>query len=188
MQMKRIITLLLLLFPFISFSQNTEDLLNSVLSMHEKKDSKGLSSALTNLSKGIENEANTNGGDFKTQLLGQASNLKKLIPLASQGMVKKGPLEKIINTVRILLGANRVSNLLGGGNLVSKAAGLKSGLQLMNVGSSMLGKDSTIPGLISGALNNVDKLGGNAIASNAAEKALPSQLGGLLSAVKGLSF
>ena len=40
--------------------------------------------------------------------------------------------------------------------------------------------------LIGGAMGNVDKLDGGGIAAKAAEKALPSQLGGILDIAKGM--
>ena len=67
------------------------------------------------LSSGIEKEANDTGGDFKAGLLSQVGGLNKLIQLASKGMVKAGPLQKIVNTIKLNLGCNRISNILGGG-------------------------------------------------------------------------
>lgn len=171
-----------------SNAQGLESLLDNALSMQEKGDNDGLAQALSGISNGLEKEANDNGGDFKDKILGQVSGIQKLIPLASKGMVKQGPLQKLVSTIKLLLGANRISNMLGGGgSLIGKAAGLKGSLGLLSAGSSILGGGNSdkLGGLISGAMGNVDKLDGNAMAAKAAEPALKSQLGGILSMVKG---
>jgi hypothetical protein len=114
--------------------------------------------------------------------------LNKLIPLASKGMVKATPLKKIVNTIKLMLGANRIGNMLGGdGGLIGKASALKSGLDLIKSGSSILGGNShTLEKLIGGAMGNVDKLDGGGIAAKAADKTLSSQLGGILGIAKGI--
>lgn len=185
-------TLLAFLFiGFISLSANAQDLeglLDSALSMQQKGDNDGLSNALSGISTGLEKEANENGGDFKDKMLSQVGGIKKLIPLASKGMVKQDPLQKLVSTVKLLLGANRLSNMLGGGgSLIGKAAGLKSSLGLLSAGSSVLGggQADKLGGLISGAMGNVNKLEGNSMAAKAAEPALKNQLGGILGMVKG---
>lgn len=191
--MKKVGVLLFTMFLFGSFSfqsqaQGLEGLLDQALSMQEKGDKKGLADALGGISSGLEKEANDNGGDFKDKILSQVGGINKLIPLASKGMVKQGPLQKLISTIKLLLGANRISNMLGGGgSLIGKAAGLKSSLGLMSAGSSILGggKADQLGGLISGAMGNVDKLDGNKLAAKAAESGLKGQLGGMLDMVKG---
>lgn len=180
--------LLVTLLSLSGSAQGLDGLLDQAMSMQSKGDNKGLANALSGISSGLEKEANDNGGDFKDKLLGQVGGLKKMIPLASKGMVKEGPLKKIINTIKLALGANRISNMLGGGgSLIGKAAGLKSSLGLMSAGSSILGggQADKLGGLISGAMGNVDKLDGNKMAAKAAEPALKNQLGGILSMVKG---
>lgn len=169
-------------------AQGIEDLLESALSMQEKGDNKGLANALSGISSGLEKEANDNGGDFKDKILGQVSGIQKLIPLASKGMVKQGPLQKLVSTIKLLLGANRISNMLGGGgSLIGKGAGLKGSLGLLSAGSSILGggNSNKLGGLISGAMGNVGKLDGNAMTAKAAEPAVKSQLSGILNMVKG---
>ncbi|MGR3810404.1 hypothetical protein [Jiulongibacter sp. NS-SX5] len=163
-------------------------MLDNVVSLQEKGDNKALGNALGSLSKSLEKEANDTGGDFKDGLLKQVGGLNKMIPLASKGMVKAGPLKKLVSTIKLLLGANRVSNLLaGGGGLMGKASALSSGLSMMKGGSSILGGSSDkFSGLIDGAMGNVNKLSGGGMAAKAAEKALPGQLGGILSMAKGV--
>lgn len=172
----------------VAQSPNLDSMLDKVVSLQKKGDNKALGEALGTLSKGLEKEVNQTGGDFKAGLLSQVSGLNKMIPLASKGMVKAGPLQKIISTIKLMLGANRVGNLLnGGGGLMGKAALLKSGLGMMKGGSSALGNNAgQFSGLIDGALGNVNKLNGGGIAGKTAEKALSGQLGGILSMAKGV--
>lgn len=176
------------LMAFTVNAQDLEGLLDSALTMQEKGDNDGLAKALSGISTGLEKEVNDNGGDFKDKILSQVGGIQKLIPLASKGMVKQGPLQKLVSTIKLLLGANRLSNMLGGGgSLIGKAAGLKSNLGLLSAGSSILGggQADKLGGLISGAMGNVNKLEGNSMAAKAAEPALKNQLGGILGMVKG---
>ncbi len=188
--MKRIlgVFVLMLTLSIASEAQSLDGLLDKALSLQEKGDNKGLGDALGMISKGVEKEVGESGGDFKSGLLSQVSGLNKMIPLASKGMVKAGPLKKIINTIKLMLGANRLGNMLGGGgSLIGKASALKSSLSLMKGGSSVLGSNSgKLDGLIDGAMGNVSKLSGGGIAAKAADKALPGQLGGILSMAKGI--
>jgi hypothetical protein len=168
-------------------AQDIAGLLDKVVSLQSKGDNKGLGDAMQLLSKGVEKEANTTGGDFKEGLLSQVGGLNKLIPLASKGLVKAGPLTKIVNTIKLMLGANRIGNMLGGGSLIGKASALKSGLSLMKGGSSILGSKSVgMNDMIGGLMGNVNKLDGGGLAAKAADKALPAQLGGILNMAKGI--
>jgi hypothetical protein len=125
-----------------------------------------------------------------SKILGQVGVLKKMLPMASKGMVKAGPLQKIISTVKMLIGANKISSMLGGGgSLIGKAAGLKSNLGLMKIGMSALGGGSQqdkLGSLIGSAMGNVDLLGKGGFAAKKAEPALKTQLGGIMNLAKGL--
>jgi hypothetical protein len=140
-----------------------------------------LSASVTKLEKQTANSS----GDFKDKLTGQIGNLKNLIPLAKSGLLKGDMLQKAISMVKMALGANQISSLLGGKNLLSNAAGLTSNLNLMKGGLSALGGESANTGgsLINAALSNVNllKTGGAA-----AEPAARKSLGGVLDFAKGL--
>jgi len=102
------------LVGLISNGQSIDGLFDNMMSLQKKGDNKGLTTALGSLTSGLEKEVGETGGDFKAGLLSQVGGLKKLMPLASKGMVKVGPLKKIVNTIKLMLGANRLSNMLGG--------------------------------------------------------------------------
>ncbi|MCU0324074.1 MAG: hypothetical protein MUF45_02315 [Spirosomaceae bacterium] len=167
-------------------AQSIEDLLNNAMSMHEKGDLKGLESALSLSSSKLESEAKESKGDFKDKLTSSLGGLKALIPLAGQGQVKKDGLQKVINTVRLLLGANRLSGMLGGGNLLGNVAGLKGNLGLMQLGMSALGGQSSnqLGSLISSAMGGIGQLERGGVAAKTAEPAVRKQLGGVLDFVK----
>lgn len=174
---------------FSSQAQDLEGLLSSALSMQQKGDNAGLSNALSSISSSLDSElSDGDDNEFKTGLKAQMGGLKSMIPLASKGMVKAGPLQKLINTIRLLAGANRVKKLLGGKSGLSGNIGsLTSGLNLMKAGSSILGdKSSGFESLLGGALGNVSKLGGGGMAAKAVEPALQKQLGGILDMAKGI--
>ncbi|MFN3850310.1 MAG: hypothetical protein ACK4NY_12825 [Spirosomataceae bacterium] len=166
--------------------QSIEDLLDGAMAMQEKGDLKGLQSALSLSSSKLEKETNESKGDFKDKLSSSLGGLKALIPLAGQGLVKKDGLQKIISTVKLLLGANRLSGILGGGNLLGNVAGLKSNLGLMKLGMSALGGESSnqLGSLISSAMGGVGQLEKGGIGAKTAEPAVKKQLGGILDFVK----
>ncbi|MFT5883990.1 MAG: hypothetical protein ACI9IP_000441 [Arcticibacterium sp.] len=170
-----------------SNGQSIDGLLDNVMSLQKKGDNKGLTTALGSLTAGLEKEVGETGGDFKAGLLSQVGSLKKLIPFASKGLLKAGSLKKIINTIKVMLGANRLGNMLGVGSLLGKAAAVKSGLGLMKAGSSIMGsKSGELNDLIGSAMGNSDKLDGGGLAAKGAEKVLSGQLGGILTMVKGV--
>ena len=105
--------------------------------------------------------------------------------MISAGGVQSGVLQKAIALVKMALGANQLSSILGGKNLLGKTAGLTSNLGLMKSGLSLLGGTTAASGgsLISGALSSVNllKTGGAA-----AEPKVRDSLGGVLNFAKGL--
>lgn len=134
-----------------------------------------------------EAQAATSKGDFKDKLMGQAGNLKKLIPGVQSGLVGGNVITKAVSLVKMALGANQISSLLsGGGSLLGSVGALTGGLNLMKGGLPALGGQASATGgsLITNALSGVSKLSG--VGGAAAEPAVKQQLGGVLSFAKGL--
>ncbi len=191
--MKKIQVLLFVLFLTMGVANakamNIESLLDQAVSMQKNGDNSGLTKALTESASMLEEETNDSKGDFKDKLLSSVGGLKGLIPLASKGLVKQNALQKIVSTIKMLLGANRISSLLGsGGSLLGKGVTLGGNLSLMKMGMSALGGGSSsdkIGSLISDAIGSVGNLDSNGLAAKAAEPAIKKQLGGLLDLVKG---
>jgi hypothetical protein len=96
-------------------------------------------------------------------MLSQGDVLNKMLPLASKTMVKQKSLQKVGNTVKLLIRANKISSVLGGsGNLIGKTTGLKSNLVLMKMGISTLdaaSQQDKLGSIISLVMGNVDLLG-----------------------------
>lgn len=134
-----------------------------------------------------EAQAATSKGDFKGKLISQVGNLKKLIPGVQSGLVGGNVLTKAVSLVKMALGANQISNLLGGGgNLLGSVGALTGGLNLLKGGLPSLGGQASAAGgsLISGALSSVSKLGG--MGGVAAEPAVKQQLDSVLNFAKGI--
>lgn len=162
---------------------------DKAMNMQEKGD-KGFGDALSAATGALETEANASKTDFAPQLLSQVGLLKKMLPLASTGMVKQGPLQKIISTVKLLLGANKLRGILGGGSsLVGQASALADNLGLIKMGMTALGSGSQqdkLGSLISSAMGNVDLLGQGGLMAKKAEPTVKTQLGGILNMTKGM--
>ena len=160
------------------------------MSLQGKGDNKAFGNALSAATGALETEAKASKTDFASKMLGQVGVLNKMLPLASKGMVKPGPLQKIVSTVKMLIGANKISSMLGGGgSLIGKAAGLKSNLGLMQMGMSALGGGSQqdkLGSLIGSAMGNVDLLSKGGLVAKKTEPALKTQLGGIMDLSKGL--
>ncbi|RYF50255.1 MAG: hypothetical protein EOO39_44560, partial [Cytophagaceae bacterium] len=122
--------------------------------------------AVTGLNAGVaaaEAQAATSKGDFKDKLMSQAGALKQLIPGVTSGAVSGNILTKAVSLVKMALGANQISSLLGGGgSLLSSAGALTGGLNLLKGGLPSLGGQAASTGgsLISNAMSGVSKLGG----------------------------
>lgn len=183
-------SLIMMCFAVSAQETNIETLLDQALAMQEKGDKTGLESTLNSSVNKLEKEANESNGDFKDKLLGSIGGLKKIIPMVSGSSMNQGGLSKIISTVKLLLGANRLSSMLGSNkSLLGQASGLSSNLGLMKMGMSAIGGSSDkLGGLIGTALSSVGQLEKGGVGAKTAEPALKKQLGGILDLVKGASL
>lgn len=166
-------------------TDSSEILLDKALILAASNDHEATAMALSRSVESIEKSSANTSGEFKDKLLGQVGNLKKMIPLAKTGGLQGGVLQKAIALVKMALGANQLSSILGGKSLLGKTAGLTSNLGLMKSGLSLLGGSSASTGgsLISGAMSTVNLLKtGGAVA----EPKVRDSLGGVLNFAKGL--
>lgn len=165
----------------------TVALLDQAVSAQKSGDKAATAQALETSAKALETEAQTNSGSFKDKLLGQASNLKKLVPLATSGMLGGSILQKAIGLAKMAFAANKVEKLMGGSSLLSNVGGLTSNLGIMKSALPVLGGGAASSGgsLISTALNGLSGLSGGGPAAAAAEPAVKSQLNSVLGFVKG---
>jgi len=184
--MKKIICIILSLFVFSAVNaQSIDEVLGKFDRLNDDSDKTELTTNLTSLTAAVEKEANDGEGQFKKQLLGQVGNIKNIIPMVTGGTAKGGIIQKLIQTIKMLVGANRVSKMLGGGSLLGKGAGLAGNLNMMKAGASLFGEkeSSGFTSLIGNIAGSTSKLDGGGMAAKAAETALKPQLGNLMGMV-----
>lgn len=192
--MKNYILTAATLFCLVFLAQTTlaqdasvEGLLDKAVSLSETGDSTAAAAALTEGSVALESEAKASSGSLKDKLLSKAGDLKSLIPLASGGKLQSGVLGKAVSAVKMLIGANRISSLLGKGDsgLLGNASSLTSNLGLIKAGSSILGSDSqnALGGLIGEATKSVSALNKKGVAGKLAATASSKSLGSIVSLV-----
>ncbi len=181
-----IITLAALFAVTFSYGQSVESLLGKALSLSNSNGSqKEIASLLGQSTSLLNKELNSSGGEMKGKLLSQVGQIENMIPLASQGKLNGNALSKVINTVRTLLAANRISNMLKGGKsgLLSNASALTSNLDLLKSGAAVLGGNSgKVNSLISAATKGIGKfdkkgflgIGGGELAAKTTSKKLSS--------------
>ena len=179
----------LLFFVSNTFAQDlsAEALLDKAVSFSEKGDNEGTAKALTESTTALETEAKSSGGDLKTKLLSKVGDLKSMIPLASSGKLSTGILGKAVSAVKMLIGANRISGLLGKGEsgLLGKASSLTNSLGLIKTGSSILGTDSKtrLSGLLGEATKTVSGVDKGGMAGKLAATASSKSLGNIVKLV-----
>lgn len=187
-----VLLLVALVFLMIAPKASAQDklttgLLDKAMALFEKGDHAGTANALTEGTAAIETEAKSSNGALKDKLLSKVGSLKSMIPLVSAGKLQSGILGKAINAVKMLIGANRISGLLGKGEsgLLGNAASLTSSLGLIKAGSSILGSDqqtslNKLLGEASKTAGEVDKKG---VAGKVAATAASKQLGSIVKLV-----
>lgn len=188
---KGVIALFLLVVTRDSFAQKVtlESLLAKTLSLTENGKNTELASAIKTASFALEGEANTRGHEMKDKLLGQAGILKNLAPLASAGTLKTDVLSKVVNTIRLLVGANRINNLLGEGKdaLLGNAEDLTASLNMLQSGKAALDSKQAekLGGLLDTAAEPVKKLDDEDAGAKAAASTVKKTLGKIVELVKG---
>ncbi|RYU96716.1 hypothetical protein [Emticicia agri] len=176
------VTLFLLVLNHDLFAQKVtlESLLEKAMSLSESGKNTELAEVLKSGSFALEGEANTRGNDFKDKLLGRAAALKNLIPSATEGTLKTDVLSKVVNTIRLLVGANQINNLLSEGKegLLGNAEDLTASINLLQLGKAVLDNKQRdkLGNLLDAATDPVKKLddedGGAKVAASAVKKTL----------------
>lgn len=189
-QFLKLVALFLLVVTHESFAQkvNLESLLARAVSLSESGKKTELADALKSGSFALESEANTRGNEMKDKLLGQAKALKGLIPLASAGTLKTDVLSKVVNTIRLLVGANRINNLLGEGKdaLLGNAEELTASISMLRLGKAALDSkhQDKLGTLLDAASEPVKKLDGEGTGAKAAASTVKKTLGKIVDLVK----
>ncbi len=172
-----------------SFAQtlSAEAQLDKAVALSAKGDTTGTAQALTAGTTALETEAKSSTGDLKDKLLSKVGDLKSLIPLASGGKLQSGVLGKAVSAVKMLIGANRISSLLGKGDsgLLGNASSVTSSLGLIKAGSSVLGSgtQSELSGILGEATKAAGSLDKKGLAGKLAATASSSSLGSIVKLV-----
>lgn len=184
-----LITSLVLLFTTNTFAQsNIEGILDKVVSLAgQKSEGPQIASMLSTGVSALEREANTGNADIKSKLLGQIGALKGLIPLATSGKLDLGSLSKIVNTIKMLVAANRLKTMLSGGksSLSQNTTGIVRNLNLLKAGSSVLGSgvQNKFGKLLGSTTKSVGKLDKSGLFGKLAASTTDKKLGKLVSLV-----
>lgn len=184
-----LITSLVLIFTTNTFAQsNIEGILDKVVSLAgQKSEGPQIASLLGTGVSALEREANTGNADIKGKLLGQIGALKGLIPLANSGKLDLGSLSKIVNTVKMLVAANRLKTMLSGGksSLSQNGTGIVRNLNLLKAGSSVLGSgvQNKFGKLLGSTTKSVGKLDKSGLFGKLAASATNRKLGKMVNLV-----
>lgn len=184
-----LITSLLLIFSTNTFAQsNIEGILDKAISLAgQKSEGPQIASLLGTGVSLLEREANTGNADIKNKLLGQLGALNGLIPLANSGKLDLGSLTKIVNTVKMLVAANRLKTMLSSGksNLSQNKSSIVKNLNLMNAGSSVLGSSvqNNFGKLLASTTKSVGKLDKSGLFGKLAASATNKKLEKIISLV-----
>lgn len=184
-----LITSLLLIFSTNTFAQsNIEGILDKAISLAgQKSEGPQIASLLGTGVYLLEREANTGNADIKNKLLGQVGALKGLIPLATSGKLDLGSLSKIVNTVKMLVAANRLKTMLSDGksNLSQNETNIVRNLNLLKAGSSVLGSSvqNHFGKLLASTTKSVGKLDKSGLFGKLAASATNNKLEKIISLV-----
>jgi hypothetical protein len=184
-----LITSLVLILTTNTFAQsNIEGILDKIVSLAgQKSDGPQIASLLGTGVSVLEREANTGNVNIKSKLLDQVGALKGLIPLANSGKLDLGSLSKIVNTIKMLVAANRLKTMLSSGksNLSQNKSSIVKNLNLLNAGSSVLGSgvQNKFGKLLGSTTKSVGKLDRNGLFGKLAASATNKKLEKIISLV-----
>lgn len=184
------IALLLLALNHNLFAQKEilADLLDKTIELSESKKIAELTETLTSTTYVLESEAYTRGFDMKDKLLGKVKVLKSFIPLSSDGTLKPDILSKEINTIRLLIGANHINNLLNEGKegLLGNGDYLRNSVDLLQLGKGVLDnkKQKQLDNLLKIVSETVSKLDEKGSGSRAAASSVRKTLVKIIDLVK----
>ena len=192
MKKTTILFLFFSVFVFTNVNAQSIDLgmLDKASKLLSTGDQMGSSKLLGQVAMQVPKEKKAAKGDFGSKIVNQVGSLSSLIPALEKGTGNVSAVQKIINTIKMLVGANNLSNLVGGGNLIGKTDQLTSNLNLLQTGLGMmdgggLGLSKVAKSLtkVTKKLPKLDKAGKG---GEKAQKSIVKKLGGSLNLLKGL--
>ena len=184
------VALFLLVVLHDTFAQKItlESLLAEAVSLSESGKTAELAESIKSGSAALESEANTRGNEMKDKLMAQAGILKGLIPAATEGTLKTDVLSKVVNTIRLLVGANQINNLLSEGKegLLGNAETLTGSINLLQSGKTVLDvkQQDKLGSLLETASETVKKLDGKDSGAKVAASSVKRTLAKIVDLVK----
>lgn len=185
------ILLVALTFAFVTETKAQFDLgmldnaLSLVQSGKQKESSKILGSAVSLLT----NQVQGSNGDFATKIMGQLGGLSAVLPALEKGTANMGAVSKIISTIKMLVGAMNLNNLIKGDSLLGKTTALVSNVNALKSGLSVLDGVAGVNKItksLDKVLKKSTKLDKTGWAANMAQKAISKKLGSSLGLLSGL--
>ncbi|RYU93744.1 hypothetical protein [Emticicia agri] len=156
------IALFLLDFKAFAQKETLVELLEKTILLSENEKTTELKDAIGDASFAVESEAYTRGNEMKNRILKEAKVLKSFIPLVEDGTLKKDSLNKVVNTIRLLIGVNQINNLLGEGKegLIGNAETISTSISLLQKGKVILdnGKQQKLSDLLADVSKIVSEL------------------------------
>ncbi len=153
-------------------------------------DQMGSSKLLGQVATQIPKDEKTTAGDFGSKIVNQVGSLSSLIPALEKGTGDVSAVQKIINTIKMLVGANSLSKLVGGGNLIGKSDQLTSNLNLLQTGLGAMDGGglglSKITKSLTKVTKKLPKLDTPGKAGEKAQKSILKKLGSSLKLLKGI--
>ncbi|UBM58193.1 hypothetical protein LAG90_15405 [Marinilongibacter aquaticus] len=192
--MKKIgfIVIAFLLFTVGSSSAQGFDLsiLDNAIGMVNQGNNKQASNLLTDAISGISKEVKGSNTAFAPKIASQLGNLSGMIPGLSSGKTNVGGLQKVINTIKTLVAANRLKKMLGGGSLLGKGKLVGDNTNLLSQGLSLIGGDkpevSRIGKLLGAVSKRSSKLDSSGLTAKIAKKVIGKKLGSSLNMLEGI--
>jgi hypothetical protein len=169
-----------------SFDLSTLDNITSLINKNDNKKAIGLMEGVLG---GIKSEVGNSNTGFGQKILSQVGSLASMIPALKAGNGNVNLITKAISTIKTLIAANRLKNMLGQGSLLGKSSELSSNVGILQQGLGMLQGGSKVD-KISKLLNVVNKkspkLENSGLFANLASKAVSKKLDSSLDLLSGL--
>ncbi|MGR3810416.1 hypothetical protein [Jiulongibacter sp. NS-SX5] len=187
---KKILAFAIIAFSTVQLSAQSFDLsdLDSAVSLFKEGKEGKAAGILSNAVGGLTKVANQSNSEFAPKILTQASALSGMLPSIRSGNINLGSLQKIVNTVKTLIAANRLRGMLNQGSLLGKGSELSSNVGILQSGLGMLGggQSSKLDKMLGMVSKKSSKLDGGGLFKNMASKAVSKKLNSSLGLINGM--
>ncbi len=185
------VILSLLSVQFASAQNFDLSILDKAMGLINKGDNAQGGSLLNSAIAGITKEVSGSKTSFAPKITSQLGSLSTLASGLSSGGGNTTGLSKIVNTIKTLVAANRLKNMLGGGSsLLGKGKAVGENTSLLSKGLGLLGGSSPqlsqATDLLSAVSKNSSKLDGSSVVAKGAEKLIKDNLGSSLGIIEKL--